>query len=368
MAGTRGVQLLLLAAACAGGASYVGAVAFAASDVKQIALVRNVTELEGFGGRLVWSRLNPRTERFMLMTRYRGRVSRVPVASRPGAFDVDLGPDTSGRTVAVYSRCQVKSVGPFDRRISRRCDLFLYDFAHRRERRLRRVSEAARSESQPSIWRDRIAFVSRRDRPRSASEGLGEVRVRSLDGRGAIRRFRGSDAPLDTEDEGPGVLSVDLRERRVVFAWRIGVERCRADEPAREPDPTGDTGSEHDELWLGNADGTQTLVQKGCGADPATAFLNPYLTSDALVYGAITNGVRWWVRRYNLASGQHAEARAMNGLRSYVRFGDTGWQSRGSGQTRIERVPALRLTRAASYPSASDVGPPTGTTHPPPAR
>ena len=106
MAGGRGVAVSLVVTACAGAVCCVDAVAAADAGVKQIALVPNATELEGFDGRLVWSRKDPSTKRFVLMTHYRGRVSKVPVASRVSAFDVDLGPDRAGRTVAVYSRCR----------------------------------------------------------------------------------------------------------------------------------------------------------------------------------------------------------------------------------------------------------------------
>ena len=362
MAGGRGVAVSLVVTACAGAVCCVDAVAAADAGVKQIALVPNATELEGFDGRLVWSRKDPSTKRFVLMTHYRGRVSKVPVASRVSAFDVDLGPDRAGRTVAVYSRCR-GAANP------RRCVLFLYDFARHRERELRRVGEPGRSEFEPSVWRDRIAFASRPDRPGTPDDALGEVRVRSLSRRGRTQRFSGSIAPLDTGLPRAAVSSIDLRGERLAYTWAIRAQQCRAGDMVGEPDPTGTTGREHRELWLADGDGTQTLVEKGCDGDRPTAFLNPYLTQEALHYGVVTDGLRrWWVRTYRSGSGQYAEARTVEGLQSYVPFGVIAWRARGYGRTRIESVPPSRLTPTQAYQSTSGIGPPTGTTLPAQAR
>ncbi len=363
------IGLVALAGSCIGPAvALAGPVRQDSAGVRQIARVPNETELEAFRGRLVWSRLDREAERFRLITRYGGRTSRVPIPGRKTAFDVDLGPGPGGRTVAVYSRCRVEP-GPFPRVARPRgCGLFLYDFERRRERRLRRVGVAGRSEFRPSIWRNRVAFASVPDRPPTPEEVSGDVRVRSLDGGGQTDRYLGSGAPL-ADSPDPAVLSVDLRGDQLVFVWKIVVDRCRADE---EPDQLG-FGSEHHELWLARGTGTKTLVEKGCaGRDPAGAFLNPYLTSNTVGYGVKVFGdgiaPRFWVRTHHPASRRYAEARAVSGLRSYVQSGASAWLARGSRQTRIERSPALRLAPTQAYPSSSAIGPPVGSTVPADAR
>lgn len=289
------------------------------------------------------------------MTRSGARVSRVPIPSRAGVFDVDLGPGPSGRTVAAYSRCRGSTS-------SRGCRIFTYDFGRKRERRLREVDEPGRSEFSPSIWSRRIAYASRSDHPRTASDRLGEVRVRSITGRGGVRRYSGSVAPSLAGQTVAAVNSIDQRERTTVFAWRVDVERCRTGDAGRAPDPTGGPESHH-ELWLAGDGGSQVLVERGCGADPVTGFLSPNLSSDELTYG-VSSGARRRIRSYRPRSREYFEGRAVNSLRSYVELGSSAVQSRESRGTRIEELPAVRRSPALPYPSTSEIGPPVGTAVP----
>ena len=89
--------------------------------------------------------------------------------------------------MAVYTRCGGS------------CDLYLYDFAKRAERRLNRPSSAS-DEWLPAIWRNRVAFVrnvGRRD----------HLYVQSLEG-GTAHEIRGGRGFYD---------EIDLRGRRVAF-------------------------------------------------------------------------------------------------------------------------------------------------------
>jgi hypothetical protein len=93
--------------------------------------------------------------------------------------------------VAVYARC------------SGGCDLYLYDFAARTERRLKRPS-SARREVLPAIWRNHVAFVRRMpDRD--------HLYVQSLRG-GAPHEIRGGRGSYDEIDlEGVQVAFVRHR-------------------------------------------------------------------------------------------------------------------------------------------------------------
>jgi hypothetical protein len=88
----------------------------------------------------VWSERDPATGRFQLMTRTSGAATKVPVRTRKGPFDVDLGPGPAGSTVVVYSRGG---------------EIFRYDFGSGDERTLGAFGHL------PSIWKNRISWVQR---------------------------------------------------------------------------------------------------------------------------------------------------------------------------------------------------------------
>src|SRR5919108_6024701 len=71
-----------------------------------VATVAKPAPVSFFAGRLVWSAFDPATNTYSLMTRVSDVTSAVPVKPRAVPFDVDLGPDRNGNTVAVYSRCR----------------------------------------------------------------------------------------------------------------------------------------------------------------------------------------------------------------------------------------------------------------------
>jgi len=88
--------------------------------------------LNGFGGRIVWNHYNPSTGEYELMTSTGGPATPVPVASRKrpvttigSTFDVDLGPDSRGHVVAVYSRCKVGATA----QTYGDCDIYKFDFS-----------------------------------------------------------------------------------------------------------------------------------------------------------------------------------------------------------------------------------------------
>ncbi len=102
--------------------------------------------ISAHGGRLAWSEQDP-DGGARLMTWFNGIASQVPVERQEGGFDVNLGRGPDGKTVAVYSRCEVSE-----------CSLYLYDFARGAERRIFRLSRPNVREQGPVIDGDRIAF------------------------------------------------------------------------------------------------------------------------------------------------------------------------------------------------------------------
>src|SRR5690349_22784019 len=94
------------------------------------------------GGWTAWS--EARDGAYALVTRSPdGTVSSPPVATRHVPFDVDLGTDAAGRTVAAYSRCTTEpratgganTIGP-QWTSGRACSLSVLDLATGRERRV----------------------------------------------------------------------------------------------------------------------------------------------------------------------------------------------------------------------------------------
>jgi hypothetical protein len=191
------------------------AVPSSASADEVIAWVSAPSPLSAFGGRLLWSEPDGRGA-YRLMMWQAGVVSPMPVATRSRPFDADLGPGADGGTVAVYSRCAV----------SRSCRLYAFDFSTSAERRIRGVSAPRGSETLPSIWRTRLAFV-RRARGRV---GPARLYVRDVAHRRTVPRVvpggpkqRCGRRPRycpDPRGRDAGPTAIDLYGRRLGFVWR----------------------------------------------------------------------------------------------------------------------------------------------------
>ena len=109
-------------------------------------------------------------------------------------FDVDLGPDTEGRTVATYSRCRkepprrapitgnILAIQLYAWSKARGCDIYMFAFETGAEVRVRYASTRGASEFLPTVWTDRIAFarVFERRRGRAGQRAYLYVRPNSL--------------------------------------------------------------------------------------------------------------------------------------------------------------------------------------------
>ena len=174
-------------------------------------------KVSAYRGRLAWSDYDSATDRWVLMTRANGRVRQVPVAPRAGGpFDVDLGPNASGNTAAVYSRCTAGKRGFVG------CDIYEFDFRRHKETAVSAVN-TSRSEFLPSIWKTKIAFARRcRGTPR-CKRVWASVHLVDTHERGSSKRIsppprRYEEDPL--RDASPG--AVELRGKRVAYSWNYG--------------------------------------------------------------------------------------------------------------------------------------------------
>lgn len=191
-------------------------------------------KVSSYGGVTAYS-IRRRDGRYRLVVarsgEHRAVTARVP--SRRMPFDVDVGPDRSGRPVLVYSRCRQEPSpfgvddGPTARWFrARGCDLFRYDPVRRHESRIPTGSSDAGSEFLPSIWRGRLAFTRR------LGDGQPQIRRASLK-TGRTVAVAGSFPGRSDDNRHPE--SLDARGTRIAVVWTYLDERrgCVDDDELR---------------------------------------------------------------------------------------------------------------------------------------
>jgi hypothetical protein len=307
----------------------------AAGEVRTLAEVHAPTRgagttafpvIDGFRGRVVWSDYDASAGAWRLMEHAGGVTRAVPVAPRSSPFDVDLGPDGRGGTVAVYSRCRRPI--PFDRptpvlqRRAHACDLHAFSFTTRRESAIRAANSRA-DEWWPTVWGSRIAFVrayaNRRDR---FGRRIPYLYWRSSIGSGPSHRLRRPSAVITIRMSGPEGRTVerrrlasiieapDLRGRSVAYAW------------SRVDDDVTDSF-----IYLATTGGRLRAVARGAttgggAADSLRRVDAPSLGAGGRVDWRFENsGGSDWFGAF-LARGVSGPVRASRGLRATAFAGD----------------------------------------------
>jgi hypothetical protein len=281
------------------------------------------TSLSAYGGRLVWSRFDPTTGNFELVTRARGVTSSPSISPRKVPFDADVGPDRVGEPVVVYSRCMEEpnrySYGALLWAEARGCDLYRYDLATGRERKIFSASTAEASEFLPSYWRGRIAFFRRYERRPGRRGKVPRLYVRSLVGSRSTRLPVGSLRICHRDFKGrkrcgtfrrPSPTALDLAGRRVAFAWEF----------------EGLTEGPSFQIWLRDVVSRRgTLVAQGGTGLSASVLRWPMIERGRLFYaqtcaGDFTGcGGRHRFHRYRIRTGRRAEAPAPSSLIAHAR-------------------------------------------------
>jgi hypothetical protein len=95
---------------------------------------------------------------YRLAIRRSGAIEPLPVAPSRAPFDVDIGPDRSGRPRLVYTRCTVETENGGLGNRNTGCDLVSLSLAGGGERSVRGANTEA-NEFAPTVWRGRIAFA-----------------------------------------------------------------------------------------------------------------------------------------------------------------------------------------------------------------
>jgi hypothetical protein len=217
--------------------SLLGACALAAPAHATVTLATEpvATKLSAYGGVMAWSHWNAARAVYQLQAYIHGRVRVLPVRPRHVPFDVDLGPDSHGRVVAVYSRCAageppaVWTLGWTGARatLPRGCIIYEYDFGKRQERRIHAVVGSG-STYLPTIWRDELAYVrvSSRGAPRLFEQPLTRPSVVVQHGSTRVRRTGRITAIAlpggNSSATGPGPESLDLAGGQLAAGWGGG--------------------------------------------------------------------------------------------------------------------------------------------------
>lgn len=209
-----GVQLLARASVVV---ALLAAAPCASAD-QQLAQEQQPFIAASHGDVIVWSSYDAVGQHYRLVTLSGGVAAPLPIAPRPQAFDVSLGPGENGSPVAVYSRCTGKTPPIYTEggasHASSGCDIYRYDFASSQERKVESVSSATFSETQPSIRGRRIAFV-RELSPRGRQVVRNAVYIGATTGTRKPRRQPNPRSPRGGQVEG-----VSLTSRGLLFVWR----------------------------------------------------------------------------------------------------------------------------------------------------
>lgn len=283
-----------------------------------VATVDASTPLSAYGGVLAYSQRSVLDGRFHLMFVQGGVTAAAPVAARAVPFDVDLGPDAHGRTVAVYSRCatEPRTSPGFDSPFfspGGGCRIFRLDLATGREALLHRTHAAGRSEYLPVIWKQNVAFASTADDGR----GVPELRL-SLAGRAprrlnagparACRRFKGRVECLSLSRTGP--VSMDLRAEQLAFTWRYV--------------DFGEGGTAHEVRLVRPGSNSRVVARTGSGGLTAPVVGWPAFDGGALYYARACFGDpggcgagRFGVRRLSLRDGTTVNSRLVTRLTAW---------------------------------------------------
>ena len=256
----------------------------------------NAKGLSAYGGWVAFSSpVGPSA--WSLRTWHAGTVAdvEVPVASAP--FDVNVGPDASGRPTAVYSRCRTKPADspPVG------CDLFAVTLGGTGERRLP-VSSARHSEFAPAIWGHRLAFGRRVPGQRKADVMLARGRKLRRLGPGTLSTCR--ELACDEEPSTAWPLVMDLGPHALAYLWTLSGGDVYGAGPGRELriarlDRRRARNAESG-YFGGACDFAEPISPNVIGA---TAFYG-YSSGDACVIG----GQRNVFRRFSFKRARRAEA------------------------------------------------------------
>ena len=199
MRSTTTLLLALVAAVAGAGAAHADT---------EIAAPERATPIDADAGVVVWNAYDASTKTFSLVARRDGRIEPLATAPSPRPLAPDVGTDSRGRPVVVFSRCTdpLRVTG---------CDVHLYAFSDGRERTLSIASRASLDETAPTVWGGRLAWVSRTPgakRPAVLTRVLASAEPpRELPGLPGRRCSRDESGEPRCRTVGGGISELELR-------------------------------------------------------------------------------------------------------------------------------------------------------------
>ena len=199
--------------------SMVWAAPAPAQDLTPVTGVSAPGPIAAHQGRLVWSRPDG-AGGYELVQRVRnGPVAELPVRPRAVPFDVDLGPTSGGRVIAVYTRCAREPALAIDRpegvdyQTGRGCDVYKLDVQSSQEVRFTKANAGNATEFWPSYWKGRLAFARAYDN----KPQYPYLYVKDVSSSQPSQRVAGGPRGTPNTRSSPGQL--ELYGKRLGFQW-----------------------------------------------------------------------------------------------------------------------------------------------------
>jgi len=195
---------------------------------QDIAPVADPTPIASYGGHLVFSRADGSGGFELVQRTGDGPITPVGVRPRSVPFDVDVGPTSGGRLLAVYTRCEKEPVanrgypGITEYQTGRGCDVYKVDLAGGGEQRYTKVNASDGTEFWPTYWKGRIAFARVYDHKRDYPY----VYVKTVASGAPSQRMPGGqrkecDQGRCSDDRHSVPQALELYGTRLAFAWRF---------------------------------------------------------------------------------------------------------------------------------------------------
>ena len=248
-----------------------------AQNPTPVTAVSAPSPIAAYQGRLVWSRPDGAGAYELVQRVGDGPVTKLPIKPRAVPFDVDLGPTSGGRVIAVYTRCTkepktafgLHQNGDVDYRTGRGCDVYKLDVEGSQEVRFTKANAGDATEYWPTYWKGRLAFArAYDDKPQ-----FPYLYVKDVSSSKPSQRLPGGSRGTGSS---PGQL--ELYGKRLGFQWTYGSSKGTGTVFELRVDTIGDGHVLIDQRvvgltailigWPGFEDG-RIYWSRGCSGDPA---------------------------------------------------------------------------------------------------